>query len=98
MDTTYKESDADKKLRKWFVNDMSRAGASDLLMYVPDSLFAGSQYGADPFVYLYAETGGQGGAMSDHAGDEAWAYFAAAPRQSHCQRQCGCLEVGWVDC
>jgi len=54
------------------------SGTSDLLMYIPDSLFACSQYGADPFVYLYAETGGQGGAMSNRAGDEAWTNFAAA--------------------
>ncbi len=52
------------------------SGASDLLLYVPDSLFAGSIYGNDPFVYFYSEAGGQGGALANHAGDEAWVYFA----------------------
>ena len=53
------------------------SGSSDLLMYVPDSLFAGSIYGDDPFVYLYSETGGQGGALANHAGDEAWVYLSS---------------------
>lgn len=53
------------------------SGSSDLLMYIPDSLFAGSAYGDDPFVYLYSETGGQGGALANHAGDEAWVYLSS---------------------
>ncbi len=53
------------------------SGSSDLLMYIPDSLFAGSIYGDDPFVYLYSETGGQGGALANHAGDEAWVYLSS---------------------
>ena len=53
------------------------SGSSDLLMYIPDSLFAGSIYGDDPFVYLYSETGGQGGALAHHAGDEAWVYLSS---------------------
>lgn len=53
------------------------SGSSDLLMYIPDSLFAGSQYGDDPFVYLYSETGVQGGALANHAGDEAWVYLSS---------------------
>ncbi len=54
------------------------SGSSDLLMYIPDSLFAGSLYGDDPFVYLYSETGGQGGALANHAGDEAWVYMSSS--------------------
>lgn len=53
------------------------SGSSDLLMYIPDALFAGSIYGDDPFVYLYSETGGQGGALANHAGDEAWVYLSS---------------------
>ena len=53
------------------------SGSSDLLMYIPDALFAGSAYGDDPFVYLYSETGGQGGALANHAGDEAWVYLSS---------------------
>ncbi len=53
------------------------SGSSDLLMYIPDILFAGSQYGDDPFIYLYSETGGQGGALANHAGDEAWVYLSS---------------------
>jgi hypothetical protein len=53
------------------------SGSSDLLMYVPDALFDGSIYGDDPFVYLYSETGGQGGALANHAGDEAWVYLSS---------------------
>ncbi len=53
------------------------SGSSDLLMYIPDSVFAGSAYGDDPFVYLYSETGGQGGALANHAGDEAWVYLSS---------------------
>lgn len=54
------------------------SGSSDLLMYIPDSLFAGSIFGDDPFVYLYSETGGQGGALANHAGDEAWVYLSSS--------------------
>ena len=53
------------------------SGSSDLLMYIPDSLFAGSAYGNDPFIYLYSEAGGQGGAMANQAGDEAWVYLSS---------------------
>ncbi len=54
------------------------SGSSDLLMYIPDSLFAGSKYGDDPFIYLYSETGGQGDALANQAGDEAWVYLSSS--------------------